>query len=1361
MPESPSYFETVRAEARRRWDQLEADPDLAAPWHQLFRQVQSPRHVISELLQNADDAGASWARAEVREGAFVFEHDGADFDETAFRSLCRFGFSNKRHLHTIGFRGIGFKSTFSVGPRVELATPTLRVAFDKRRFTEPVWAPAADAPTGTTRVRIVIEGTDVGAWLDEELARWASDPLPILFFQNLRRLELQGEFVTREDAGAGPLPGSSWVRLEGHETQRVLRIASDEAPFPSDALEEVRAERGDPDFELPPCRVEIVVGAPDPRLYVVLPTEVRVDLPFACNAPFLQDPARTGIKDPMGSPTNRWLLRRVGALAARAMLNWAGNEGLPLEERAQAYGALLPSVPEEPVRSLAYDVAETVREGQREALRGQARILTTTGALAKPRKVLDVPPDLLDVWPVEMVLELLGTDETAVIAREVPRGARARLAAWQDLRRFEAGSFLDRLRAEPAPPRPDDDALAVLWGYVGGLLNQQAHRFTPRGGLAIVPAASQTRLTAADDAVVAGASADRLSAEDWAFIGDRVAVVDPAWVARLHGDSEPLEEPYANAAELYRRLGLEKRGGLLDAVAAVAAAVFADEAAVEDGMRVGWIAAKADLEPPAELRFLCDDGSWRSVSEGLLVDAEQALRYFPLDWAEAHLVSARYGTDGTLRDQTAWRRWAGSARSGLRRFVLPQPATRCVKGKRQAEGIMVERGGYAPQTYRLKGSDFDLYDYDFDDALWAGWKDQATGDEGVWPTVVRGVCDDWDPNWERRGDAEFKQLGDVYDYVVGHGPMAAAWVHRLRETPCLPDTTGRLRLPSELYRTNAKTAHLVGVEPFLAEAFDTEAAGPVLALLGVRDVPDSLERLIERVRALAGTEVPEPVVRALFEALDRSVRHVSDEVVADAREVFAAEALVRDADGGWRTTKAVYQRNDDGLPAAVLPPSLAGLRLWDRLGVPVEPTADSVLDRLQSLPTGERVPDAQALRGVLPRYPHRIWSEVGAWLGADDVWRATTAFRYGCAQTDVTEAVFPGMRRETADLSMLPAAVRVRAPFRDLPALETALTYSLEDVVRVGNARVTLWLTALGRGLTRARADAAMDPEAIARRRAAGARMARTRWQRATTIDARPVLGGQPAGPSRAYEVLWVGDELVATDEGPRVYAALVGALSAPIDEPTLGRAVEDCAGRDPAWIEAYFEAHVPLDEAAAEARAEDEPGAVQEPRMDGDVGDAAPGAEGSVPGEEVDGDDGLATMRSGSRRRGPTGAERAYWRALGYTYDEDLRGYAHPEGASVRRMTGSPLPWVAYAADGELEGRYWVSRKRLDEGVEVPAEVWDLVRRGGQAYLLIPTEAGGLRRYGADRLQAELSAGDLALYPAVFRLTSVEAVAT
>ena len=79
---------------------------------------------------------------------------------------------------------------------------------------------------------------------------------------------------------------------------------SDEQAFTEEAMNEIREERMlgiEENLEFPPCRVEIVIGAKG-RLYVVLPTGVTANLPFACNAPFVQDPARLKIKDLESTP---------------------------------------------------------------------------------------------------------------------------------------------------------------------------------------------------------------------------------------------------------------------------------------------------------------------------------------------------------------------------------------------------------------------------------------------------------------------------------------------------------------------------------------------------------------------------------------------------------------------------------------------------------------------------------------------------------------------------------------------------------------------------------------------------------------------------------------------------------------------------------------------------------------------------------------------------------------------------------------------------------------------------------------------------------------------------------------------------
>jgi hypothetical protein len=74
----PDYFQSIQERATKRWDQLDADPELAGPRHRLFKQVQSPRHVLSELLQNANDTGASEAFVSIENARLRALRDGGE-----------------------------------------------------------------------------------------------------------------------------------------------------------------------------------------------------------------------------------------------------------------------------------------------------------------------------------------------------------------------------------------------------------------------------------------------------------------------------------------------------------------------------------------------------------------------------------------------------------------------------------------------------------------------------------------------------------------------------------------------------------------------------------------------------------------------------------------------------------------------------------------------------------------------------------------------------------------------------------------------------------------------------------------------------------------------------------------------------------------------------------------------------------------------------------------------------------------------------------------------------------------------------------------------------------------------------------
>ena len=63
----PEYFEQERKKAAQRWDKNKDDSENTRVWFGYFESVQYPRHVVSELLQNADDAGATMAIMAIKE----------------------------------------------------------------------------------------------------------------------------------------------------------------------------------------------------------------------------------------------------------------------------------------------------------------------------------------------------------------------------------------------------------------------------------------------------------------------------------------------------------------------------------------------------------------------------------------------------------------------------------------------------------------------------------------------------------------------------------------------------------------------------------------------------------------------------------------------------------------------------------------------------------------------------------------------------------------------------------------------------------------------------------------------------------------------------------------------------------------------------------------------------------------------------------------------------------------------------------------------------------------------------------------------------------------------------------------------
>ena len=323
----PADYQKIREEniARYGWDTAVLD---------LLGQLYSERtHFIFELIQNAEDAGATELAFELFEDRLELRHDGRPFTEADVRGVCGVGQSAKAgDLTSIGKFGIGFKSVYAYTrtPRVHSGTEHFRI----ENFVRPVAeARVAQAPDETLFV-FPFDHDAVpaeGAAREIAAALGALQPRILLFLRNIERLRT-GRPGAESSAGQ-PLviersvaerPGASrrvtvsrngrreewlaWQRpVEGHPGQRV-EIA----------------------FRLEDARISALAESP---LTVFFPTEKETFLGFLIQGPYRTTPARDNV--PGEDPSNQALVRQTAALLV-GTLPELRDEGLLTADALQA-----------------------------------------------------------------------------------------------------------------------------------------------------------------------------------------------------------------------------------------------------------------------------------------------------------------------------------------------------------------------------------------------------------------------------------------------------------------------------------------------------------------------------------------------------------------------------------------------------------------------------------------------------------------------------------------------------------------------------------------------------------------------------------------------------------------------------------------------------------------------------------------------------------------------------------------------------------------------------------------------------------------------------------------------------------------
>ncbi len=359
----PADYGKIREEniARYGWDTAVLD---------LLGQLYSERtHFIFELIQNAEDAGATEVAFELFADRLELRHDGRPFTEADVRGVCGVGQGGKSaDLTAIGQFGIGFKAVYAYtrSPQIHSGGEHFRI----ENFVRPFAAQPATGPVpadGTLFVFPFDHDTVPAAVATAEIgaALTTLQPRVLLFLRSIERLRLDGAglpstVVERtivaggEEVGgisgasgvggvggvggASGVGGRRLVVLRGGRGQREEWLVWQRQPLGLDQAGDL-GQAVSVGQLAPPVEIAFrweggrLVRCDSSPLVVFFPTEKETFLGFLAQGPYRTTPARDNV--PGQDPSNQVLVGETAALLCD-VLRQLRDEGLLTAEVLQA-----------------------------------------------------------------------------------------------------------------------------------------------------------------------------------------------------------------------------------------------------------------------------------------------------------------------------------------------------------------------------------------------------------------------------------------------------------------------------------------------------------------------------------------------------------------------------------------------------------------------------------------------------------------------------------------------------------------------------------------------------------------------------------------------------------------------------------------------------------------------------------------------------------------------------------------------------------------------------------------------------------------------------------------------------------------
>lgn len=126
----------------------------------IINQYSDRTHFIYEILQNAEDAGATHIKFQLEENQLVIFHNGRPFDEKDIEGVCGIASGTKEDGTRIGHFGIGFKSVYCYTDRPQIYSAEHHFAIRNRLFPEEI-SPRAGLAASETCMILPFDRDDV------------------------------------------------------------------------------------------------------------------------------------------------------------------------------------------------------------------------------------------------------------------------------------------------------------------------------------------------------------------------------------------------------------------------------------------------------------------------------------------------------------------------------------------------------------------------------------------------------------------------------------------------------------------------------------------------------------------------------------------------------------------------------------------------------------------------------------------------------------------------------------------------------------------------------------------------------------------------------------------------------------------------------------------------------------------------------------------------------------------------------------------------------------------------------------------------------------------------------------------------